>query len=73
MKTSLVTNKLNTPTFTNFKMKLLTLLMVFLSSWGWGQVASTTYDFSANATGWTGTITRRTTTKIYIQPIQPVH
>ena len=41
MKTSLVTNKLNTRFFiTTTKMKLLTLLMVFLSSWGWGQTVT---------------------------------
>ncbi len=50
MKTSLVANKLHTPTFTNFKMKLLTLLMIFLSSWGWGQSAAN-YAFTTNTTG----------------------
>ena len=38
------------------------LLILLFSSMGWGQVTSTTYDFSANATGWTGTMTRRTST-----------
>ncbi len=41
MKTSIVTNKLNTHYFiTSTKLKLLTLLMVLFSSWGWGQNAS---------------------------------
>lgn len=62
MKTSIVTDKLNTHYFiTSTKLKLLTLLMVLLSSWGWGQTTllSPTGDggfengttFTAN--GWT--------------------
>jgi hypothetical protein len=41
------------------------LVFTFLFSFvgeGWGQLTTTTYDFNANATGWTGNITRTTAT-----------
>ena len=52
MKTSIVTNKLNTHYFiTSTKLKLLTLLMVFLSSWGWGQTVTIGSGTNATVSG----------------------
>jgi hypothetical protein len=60
MKTSLVTNKLNTHIITTTKMKLLTLLMVLLSSWGWGQTnPGSIFDLSSgnwSFSGWSSSV-----------------